>query len=743
MGRTWAIAARFGVLLGMAGGALLGPAVMARADDALDLGTVGIGGGPGDATVAAPPPPATPLTAALAKGLAGAPTSTPLSATQPTSTISGAYIQDNVPPTGTYDDIVRIAPSTAAASPNGPGLADAADLTIRGFSDGQYNVTFDGIPFGDSDDFSHHTSAYFMTHDLGSVSVDRGPGSAATIGFATFGGTISLLSRNPAPAAGGALYTSLGSYGTRLFGLELDTGPVARLDGGAMTLDLEHVNSDGALTESGQQRAAVFYKAVQPLGEGTLLTLVATAEQQRQFQPGGATRAQIAAYGPSFALSNDPGSQNYDRYNNERYQTDFEYAAVQSQLADGLALDSRLYTYALYRHFSNGEDVNGETPNGTAFSPADVPGQMARNDLRAYGEVARLVGALPFGEIRAGFWVEHQANSRSQYEVDMTLGGVPNPVLAPVPGVAGSAAIDRSQRETLNTAQPFVELAWTITPALTLTSGLKFVVFDRNVAAPVMEGTRLTLRTDATYRSALPAVTLHYDIRRGWSAYLQAAKGFLAPQLQVLDVADPKSNPVAPEQTWNFQAGTSWRGQRWAVSADAYYIDFDNMIGSRSVGAETEVFNEGGVNYLGLEGDATFAAGSGFSLYGNGSLNSARQRSDGAPVPNAPQATLAGGVLYRQGAWNGSVINKWGGARYGDTERRQGLDPFNQLDLNAGWVSSAAFPGMLPVKVQASALNVLDSRKVNALAGYTVAANTPLFFTQAGRSAFVSASVQF
>ena len=735
----WATAGRFGVLLGISGSALLGLALTAKADDALDLGTVGIGGGnDGPAATSAPSPPS-PSTAALA----GAPTSTPLSVTQPTSTIANAYIRNNVAPTGTYDDIIRVAPSVAAISPNGPGLSEAADLTIRGFGDGQYNVTFDGIPFADSDDFTHHTSAYFMTHDLDSVSVDRGPGGAGTIGYATFGGTVSLLSRNPAPVTGADVYTSIGSYDTHLFGVELDTGHIAALNGGAMMLDVEQVNSNGYLTESAQQRTNFFYKALQPLSDTTLLTFVATTQQQQQFQPSGATRAQIASYGPNYALSNDASSQNYYRDDNETYRTDFEYAGIQSQLFDGLSLDNKLYTYALYRHFSNGEDVNGETPNGTAFGAADVPGQMARNDLRAYGDVVRFTGTLPFGELRTGLWVEHQVNDRSQYEVDMTLGGIPNPVLSPVPGVAGSAAIDRTQHETLDTAQPFVELAWKITPALTLTSGLKFVVFDRNVEAPVMEGTRLTTKTDATYRSALPSFTLHYDISKTWAAYLQVAKGFLAPQLQFLDVPDPKNDPVAPEQTWNFQVGSSWRGQRLAVSADAYYIDFNNMVGSRTIGSETEVFNEGGVNYLGLEGDATFALGAGFSLYGNGSLNSARQRSDGASVANAPQATMAGGVLYQQGAWNGLLIDKWVGARYGDTERQQGLDPFNQLDLNIGWLSTEAFPKASPVKIQAQVLNLLDSRKINALEGYTVAANTPLFFTQAGRSAFVNASVQF
>ncbi len=78
------------------------------------------------------------------------------------------------------------------------------------------------------------------------------------------------------------------------------------------------------------------------------------------------------------------------------------------------------------------------------------------------------------------------------------------------------------------------------------------------------------------------------------------------------------------------------------------------------------------------------------------------------------------------------------GSRYGDTERQQGLDPFNQLDFSVSWQ-----PKPTPVKLQVQALNLLDSRKIIALAGYTLADQTPLFYTQPGRSVFVGATVTF
>ena len=126
-----------------------------------------------------------------------APTSTPLDALQPTSVITQDFIQKNLPMTANYDEAIKFSPSVFDTAPNGPGLAESQNISIRGFQDGQFNVTFDGIPIGDSNDFTHHTTSYFATHDVGQVSVDRGPGTAATIGNATFGGTVSTLSKAP------------------------------------------------------------------------------------------------------------------------------------------------------------------------------------------------------------------------------------------------------------------------------------------------------------------------------------------------------------------------------------------------------------------------------------------------------------------------------------------------------------------------------------------------------------------
>ncbi len=680
-----------------------------------------------------------PVQVDAASPASAAPSAPSLNATQPTSSVDRAALDQFVAPTGNYDDAIRLTPSVVDIAPNGPGLGEAQTLTIRGFADGQYNVTFDGIPFADSDDFTHHSSAYFVTRDLAEASVDRGPGDATTLGDATFGGTVAL--RSISSAAGGISPTvSLGSFDTGLGGLLLDSGRGTLPGGASALLDVNGVQSHGALDDAAQRRANLLAKLVLPLGHYARLTVVANVARTAQGEPLGATRAEIAADGPGVALNGDPRSQAFEGYNSSTYRTDLSYADLTLTPPDGTTLSNKLYTYGLYRRIEQGLDPNGETTT-TALAAGDVPGQSGRNGLRAWGDILRATHPLPAGlTIEAGVWLERQTNSRFLLQTDRTLGDIANPVLIPVAGLPFSAAIDRQQRETLITAQPYAQLDWQALPALRLTAGLKGALFDRSVDAPVMEGTRLSERFERDFAAALPSATAQLSLAAGWRLYAQAAEGFLAPALQLFDVTDPANASVQPERTWNVQLGTSYRSPRLAASADGYDIVVNNAIGTRTVGGQSVDFDEGSVVYRGLEAEATQALPAGFSLYGGGSLNQSRQSSGhgapGGPAPATPQATLSSGLLYQRPALQASLVDRWVGGTYGDVGRTQWIEPFNQLDLSVGTVISR-------VTLRTQLFNLLDSRKIDGLAGYTVAAGTPLYWTQPGRSVFVSATAWF
>jgi iron complex outermembrane receptor protein len=167
------------------------------------------------------------VTAEALHGPQSAPSQGSLVATQPQSIVGADFIQNNDSPAANYTDIMKFTPSVWTVDPNGPGLMETQATSIRGFQDGQFNVTFDGIPWGDSNDFTHHSTSYFMAQDIGNVVVDRGPGNAGTVGDATFGGTVYVQSSDPKKTQGFTALLSLGSFNTRLYGVRYDTGEVS------------------------------------------------------------------------------------------------------------------------------------------------------------------------------------------------------------------------------------------------------------------------------------------------------------------------------------------------------------------------------------------------------------------------------------------------------------------------------------------------------------------------------------
>lgn len=356
-----------------------------------------------------------------------APSLQPIQAIQPTSLVTAHFIANNLSPTVNYDEAVRITPSVQAVAPNGPGLMENQFLDIRGFQDGQYNLTVDGLAWGDSNDFTHHSTSYLMAHDIGVVAVDRGPGTASTLGDATFGGTVELITKDPLDHTGGELYGSLGSFNTYLGGGEIDTGPIPELHGARGLVDIEHEQSSGRLSFMGMNRTNVFTKWEADLTPHATLTVMAMYNTLHQDVGLGATTAQIQAFGYDYALNDNPSGQSYFGYNYDKIATDMVYIGVNWDVGDGINIDNKVYEYGYWHRGFNGEDPNGEWPNGLfvngVFYPNDVPGQALTNDYYSLGDIIRVIKTFPgFGDVKAGFWYDHQFNHRRLFEQDFSQG---------------------------------------------------------------------------------------------------------------------------------------------------------------------------------------------------------------------------------------------------------------------------------------------------------------------------------
>ena len=503
-------------------------------------------------------------------------TDSKLDVLEPQSVISAQTLNNQVAPTADYATIANLAPSVVNVETEGPGLSESKMLSMRGFQDGQYNVTYDGIPFGDANGQSHHTTSYFPAKVLGGEVIDRGPGTAADIGENTFGGTIGLLSKDPRPDRASVLTVSDGSWNTFLGNVEVNTGDLPKLNGASLVMTYQYMSSDGYRTFSYLQRNTYYLKYVQPIGKDTTLTVVGNYNNIKFNNPGTVTQAQINQFGRNYGLDANPfdPNNNYYPYNYQQKQADFEYIGLKSALGDSITLENKAYTYYYNNdsHENSTDPVVGGTtkfPGTTALytgpayinnSPNTLPNTgegepassgIASNDdpggrikVNAY----RVVGdylALSHGqdtplEEKVGAWAEYVSADRYSYDLDYSpayLAANPQDAYTfgafdPASGYKNNAlkpGYEWLMHVYNKTFQPYADFIWKPTKNLTIEAGVKDSNFTIDLEAPLNQGTEAPDFTNNTYTNYEPHFSANYQFTPNWSAYVQLAKGIAYP----------------------------------------------------------------------------------------------------------------------------------------------------------------------------------------------------------------------
>lgn len=692
-----------------------------------------------------------------------APTQASLDATQPQSIITREFIDLSVAPTTEYSRIVNIAPSMAGEAANGPGLGETKE-TLRGFSDDQYNITFDGVPWGDTNNPAHHSTSFFPGSVIGGATVERGPGNASNLGFATFGGSVNLYSKKPSRDAATSAFMTVGTWNTRLLGASYESGRMGSTDT-TLQLNYQNLQSDGYLSYSPIKSQNLTVKLEGKVTENSVLTFFSSVNTIKYQQPDsnkGATLSQIAKFGKNFQLDNDPSSMNFWGYNFTNKDTDFEYLRLRSDLEGGWSTDNALYTYAYNNQTTSSTDPTWTGTAATATDPrstkslsgttikGNIPGIDKQNKYRVWGDIFKAARHTEDGLLRVGVWLESSTTDRHQYDLDLTTGQynrAESPVNATaLPGTDRPIdSVKFDQQSTIRSAQPFVEYEWAATPSTQVTPGLKYVSITRSQTSPVAQTTRIV--NDAasmTYTTTLPFLTVNHKLDPQTSVYGQYAKGFQIPDLNTFYVANPGKSSTEPQKTTNYQVGVVGRSDRMTWDADVYRIEFVNKLVSNGMsGADAGFVNIGGATYQGIEGQMAYVVGDGVSLYANASVNSAKANDTGLQISGAPEATAALGLLYNANAWSGSLIYKHTGS-----VRQKEYDPakgpingtpyydyyqtaaYGTLDLGLAYTLQNGQGMGKKVKIQLNVFNLLDSSAVTSVStGKTLPYDTYVYQT--------------
>lgn len=619
-----------------------------------------------------------------------APSIASLATTQPQAAVSQTYIDKAAPLTADFYQLASLTPGvTLTGANNGIGLGESK-MSIRGFKDGEYNVTYDSIPFGDTNNPTHHSTAFFPSNTIETVVVDRGPGNASQLGQATYGGNVNMYSKAVADDFGVRADATVGSFETYVGRLAVQTGAIDALGGAKFVVSGQVMDSQGALTYSPTHSKNIFVKGVIPIGTANTLTVLSTYNANVYYESDtgfgtcgtgansgditgeNCTVGGIADFGKRYGNTNDPSvtskyAQNYWGYNRTSKQTDFEIVRLQSDLGSGLTLDNRVYMYGYTNHTSSGNDGTGNSANLVVLTPggsktAGVPGYDKQNKYRTIGYIGEADYEFEHGRLRVGGWYEHSASDRHLINYDLST-GKPNYIV-------GKSNIDYIQHSGWDQFQLFGELEYRPIDGLSITPGVKYVHFTRQIDAEVNQKTHAPLNAKATWTDVLPFLTANYQIRSDWTVYAQYAKGMYVPDLSSFystsSSLGSSLSALQPQRSTNYQIGTVYHGRRFAIDVDAYKIDVNNKIASPTVaGSDSSLLvNIGKVKYKGVEGQISVFPVTGLTLFANASYNKAESGTTGTQIAKTPYTTETLGVFYDHDGFFASYTHKFTGAQY-------------------------------------------------------------------------------
>lgn len=691
------------------------------AADPVDLGTVGTSSG---GTVPVP---------AAAKN---APSQSSLAARSAQSQVSDEFIRDFTAPVSDYSQVLLMAPGMFSFSPNGVGLGDTKS-TMRGYSDSNAVISFDGIPFNDTNGVSHHSWVFFPSQFIGGTVIDRSPGSAATIGQATFAGNINLLSRNMEPQKRVSVEGSYGSWNTKLLGAELETGQFGADGASNLLVNLHEMKSDGYQTFNAQKRDAISAKYQYAISDSTVLTAFASFINLKNNTPSikGVTRANIALGKYNQLLSGDPSKADYFGYNFYNILTDFNYVGITSNLGNGWKLEDKVYIYRYWnkQNYNNfGYSADGVTPDPKTLTTTSGVDKL--NSYVTKGNLLRVSQESSLGILRAGLWYDVADSWRYQVKSDPRTWKD-----APLPNF--------NETYTTTTTQPYLEYEFKVGKDLKITPGIKYASyrqeFNHLQDCSTVGGLGATVNTSTCtitsgvgaasvansvgYSDVLPSLDVHYQVQPNWSVYGQYAYGDQIPDTGVFDVKNAQVlTTPKPTKSTTFQVGSVWKSEKFTLDVDIYRTKLDSPYSTMldpATGLNIYLLNGSQINQ-GIEAESNIMLGGGFSLYLNATYGSAKFDT-GKWVTGAPTDTETLGLNYQQGGWNVGAFTKRVGKMYNDgtdlskniVHEAFSIDPVVLTNLFVNYTIKNPASFAKQAKIQFGINNLFNSHSTVAVAG--------------------------
>lgn len=390
-----------------------------------------------------------------------------LTSTQTQTRITQREILETTIPVGSVSDAIANQPNVFTPTTTSPIVG--GNIYIRGFSKSFLNVTLDGIPLDLVDNYTVYSNQIIPFGMIGSIDVKPGAGSATTIGYSNFGGSIDVNSAEPSPTANATVEGGLGSFGERKYGLSLNTGKIL---GGTTTIlgtfnrqtadSYFNRGADGNKVRSGRVPAddQFAFKLVSHVGPGTLTGLVSHTSEEFDVIKG-ATLQQIGQYGPR--ASGLTGPENPSTYWGNNFKKEYNLIAYLNYtlpVGDSVVVSEQPYYW-----------------NGSSYV-ADVPTNAPYNSN--YLQQDSLYRDFRFGNIlKTDIYVNSWLTIQSGVWFDATHFSATKPLSPLNPGFPELSS-SLQQVDQTYTTQPYLALPISLSQRLTITPGVKLSFVSRS-----------------------------------------------------------------------------------------------------------------------------------------------------------------------------------------------------------------------------------------------------------------------
>ena len=682
----------------------------------------------------------------------------------------------------------------------------SARISIRSFNQNQLGFTLDDVPLGDMTYGNHnglHISRAIAGENVGAVELAQGAGALDTASSSNLGGALKFLSREPSTEFGGLAAGTAGSDNTYRGFLRVDSGTLPT--GARAYLSYSYNTSDKWKGEGAQRHQQFNFKAVQPIGEGSLTGWVNRSERREQdYQdmslemlnrlgyewdnisgdwPLAVRIAEIAnnrgetGVTPRFTglgtVYPSPIATVDDTYYDAYGLRDDLIGAITLKMPLGEAFD---FKATLYGHENEGQGLwftpYVPSPNyGVAGATADdapISIRTTEYDLQRYGVMA--AGTLRLGDhaINAGFWYEDNDFNQARRYYGLNRAAPQRDALK---FQAGSFRTDWEYDFKTTTTKFYIQDNWKVTDDFSVNFGFASLRV-KNEGATVFartpslnkNGTIIAEENFLPQAGARFALNDDSELFAAYSRNLRAfpSSGTSGPFSTNLAGFLAIKDKLKPETSDTFEAGWRFRSSDFQAVIAAYHVKFKDRlfavpVGSGIVGNPSALSNVGGVTAQGFEAVGTWNFAENWSAFASYAYNDSTYdddtidgngvvvaRTKGKTTVDTPEHLFKTELSYSSDGFFGRLSLSYLSKRYFNYENDRSVPSQFLADLSFGYKFSGE-PWMEGLEVQANISNLFDEEYISTINsnGFGIRGDNQTLLVGAPRQVFVTVRKTF